>query len=218
MMIYIYDILLNFNDGILYEFYEWNNNDHIENMKRIKLVKISKEDFDNFLNYKVKVDSSFLTKIFKTCEVYLNKGIEVVDYSCLFSDGIRVLAVEFNSQGVSECKSKLLLDEEEEIAVLASNLDFYNVSYVIIKEENKGRFLTRKELKVRKYLINEIKESYRNKNYNKLKFLYMEYFDDIESDSKRMLELLINSMNDCLDMKHLELYDLLRLSHKKKQV
>ena len=217
-MIYIYDILLNFNDGILYEFYEWNNNDHIENMKRIKLVKISKQDFDNFLRYKVKVDTSFLTKIFKTCEVYLNKGLEVVDYCCLISDGTRVLGIEFNSQGVSECKSKLLLDEEEEIAVLASNLEFYEISYSMIKEENNGRFLTRKEIKVRKYLINEIKESYSNKNHNKLKFLYMEYFDDVQSDSKKMVDLLIKSMDDCLDIKHLELYDLLRLSYKKKQV
>ena len=78
-MIYIYDILLNFNDGILYEFYEWNTSDNIENMKRIKLVKIDKNDFDLFLNNKIKIDSDFLIKIFKTCEVYLNKGIETID-------------------------------------------------------------------------------------------------------------------------------------------
>lgn len=217
-MIYIYDILLNFNDGILYEFYEWNNNDQIENMKRIKLVKISKQDFDIFLNNKIQVDSDFLIKIFKTCEVYLNKGIEVVDYSCLFSDGMRVLAIEFNSKGISECKSKLLLDEEEEISILASNLEFFDIKYSIIKEENKNRFFTRKELKVRKYLTNEIRDSYRSKNFNKLNFLYMEYFDDKQSDLKKMLDNLLSSMEEGLDTKHLELYEILRLSHKKKQV
>lgn len=217
-MIYIYDILLNFNDGILYEFYEWSLSDHIENMKRIKLVKISKKDFDQLLNNKVKINSDFLVKIFKTCEVYLNKGISVIDYSCLFSDGTRVLAIEFNSKGISECKSKLLLDEEEEIAMLATNLDFMEIDYEIIKEEKKNRFLTRKELKVRKYLISEIKDSYRKKNYSKLNFLYMEYFDYSEDDPKKMVDLLLKSMDECLEEKHFNLYNLLRLSHKKKQV
>ena len=37
-MIYIYDILLNFCDlNELYDFYEWNPNDNIENIKRIKI-------------------------------------------------------------------------------------------------------------------------------------------------------------------------------------
>lgn len=217
-MIYIYDILLNFNDGIIYEFYEWNTSDDIENMKRIKLIKIGKDDFDIFLNNKIKIDSDFLIKIFRTCEVYLNKGVDILDYACLFSDGSRVLAIEFNKNGVSQCKSKLLLDEEEEIAVLASNLEFMDIKYEIIEKENKDRFLTRKELKVRKYLINEIKDSYRKKNYNKLAFLYMEYFDYNEVDPKKQVDLLLKSMDDSLEDKHFDLYELLRLSHKKKQV
>lgn len=217
-MIYIYDILLNFSDAILYEFYEWNTNDHIDNMKRIKLAKISKKDFDLFLNYKIKIDSDFLLKIFKTCEVYLNKGIEVLDYCVLFSDGVRVLAMEFNKNGVSECKSKLLLDEEEEIASLATNLEFTEIKFELIKEDVMNRFLTRKEIKMRKYLINEIKDSYRNKNLNKLKFLYTEYFDDNESNPEVMVNSLIDSMANDLDDKHINLYNLLCLSHKKKQV
>lgn len=217
-MIYIYDILLNFSDAILYEFYEWNTNDHIDNMKRIKLAKISKKDFDLFLNYKIKIDSDFLLKIFKTCEVYLNKGIEVLDYCVLFSDGVRVLAMEFNKNGVSECKSKLLLDEEEEIASLATNLEFTEIKFELIKEDAMNRFLTRKEIKMRKYLINEIKDSYRNKNLNKLKFLYTEYFDDNESNPEVMVNSLIDSMTNDLDDKHINLYNLLCLSHKKKQV
>lgn len=217
-MIYIYDILLNFNDSIIYDFYEWSNSDNIENMKRIKLVKVSKMDLDAFFNNKIKLDSNFLIKIFKTCEVYLNKGIETIDYACLFSDGTRVLAIEFNTNGISEYKSKLLLDEEEEIAVLASNLDFTNIDYEIIKKENEIRFLTRKELKVRKYLISEIKDSYRSKNYNKLSFMYVEYFDYKEDNPKKMVDLLLKSMEECLEDKHFNLYELLRLSHKKKQV
>lgn len=217
-MIYIYDILLNFSDGIVYDFYEWNNNDHIENMKRIKLVKVSKEDFNAFYNNKVKISTDFLIKIFRTCEVYLTKGIETLDYCFLVSDGIKVLALECDKEGIIQSMSKLLLDEEEEIAMLASNLEFTKVDYNIIKEEDKTRFMTRKELKIRKYLTNEIKDAYRSHNYNKLKYLHMEYFDHIEDNPKKIVEGLLNSMNENLNNKHLNLYELLRLSHKKKQV
>ena len=81
-----------------------------------------------------------------------------------------------------------------------------------------NRFLTRKEIKMRKYLINEIKDSYRNKNLNKLKFLYTEYFDDNESNPEVMVNSLIDTMTNDLDDKHINLYNLLCLSHKKKQV
>ncbi|MDD6224266.1 MAG: DUF3603 family protein [bacterium] len=218
MMIYIYDILVNFSDSLLYEFYEWNHSDHIENMKKIKLLKVSKQDFDCFCNHKIQVESDFLMKIFKTCEVYLSKGTNILDYACLISDGMRVLAVEFNAKGIIECRSKLLLDEEEEIAVLASNLEFMAIPYKILKEDNKNRFLTRKEIKVRRYLMNEIKESYRLKNYNKLRFLYIEYFEEREDEPKKMFEALLDSMKESLDIKHMELYQYLRLSHQKKQV
>ena len=217
-MIYIYDILLNFNDGLLYEFYEWSNNDDIENMKKIKLVKIDKKDFDSFLNYKVCVDSSFLLKIFKTCEVYTNKSVDVIDYCCLFSDGTRVLAIEFDKNGESVCRSKLLLDEEEEISSLATNLEFIEVPYQVLQEENKERFLTRREIKVQNYLLNEVNDTYQKKNYNKLKFLYYECFESDISSYKMMYQKLLDSILKNLSDVHFHLYELLKLTHKKKQV
>ena len=46
-MIYIYDILLNFCDlNELYDFYEWNPNDNIENIKRIKMVHVARTTFE----------------------------------------------------------------------------------------------------------------------------------------------------------------------------
>ncbi len=217
-MIYIYDILLNFSDGILYEFYEWNTNDNIENMKKIKMVKIDKQDFDQFLRYKVKVSTDFLLKIYKSCEVYSNKGVEVIDYCCLFSDGSRVLAIEFSKTGESIYKSNLLLDEEEEIAYLAGNLAFTPIDYTLLKEENMLRFLTRRELKIKKYLVTELQDAYQAKNYHKLKFLYYEYYDEIVNNYQVMYERLLHSMDSYLDDKHFKLYQFLRLSHKKKQV
>lgn len=218
-MIYIYDILLNFCDSdLIYDFYEWNNNDDVDNIKRIKLIHVSKNLYDKLLNYNVEVNDSFLIKIYKTCEVYKKKKIEVLDYCCLFSDGSRVLAIEFDKSGLSIYKSKLLLDEEDEIAVLASNLELSDVSLNVKSKALKDRFYTRNEMVVKHFLKKEIEDSYKNKKYDKLKFLYQEYYENSIVSYKQMKDELIKSINNSIDDKHKAIYDLLKLTLKKSQM
>lgn len=217
-MVYIYDILVNFSDSYLYDFYEWGLNDEIENLKKIGLFRISMETMDDLIDNKVQVTEEFLVKIFRTCEAYTKNSIQVIPYACLFSDGSRVLAVEWNSKGISECKSKLILEEEEDVLEVVMDSSPYDFSYQIVRAEKKRYFLTRKELKMKRYLISEINESYEDKKYEKLKFLYEEYFEKTGKDYQSMKNELIESMSDFLDAKHFSLYELLRLSHKKKQV
>lgn len=218
-MIYIYDILLNFCDlNELYDFYEWNPNDNIENIKRIKMVHVARTTFDDFLYYKGKIDKDFLLKIYRTCEVYTDRKIKILDYCFLISDGERVLAVEFDSTGEIIYKSKLLIDEEEEIALLANNLETVSLSFQKEKQVLMDRFFTRNEIQIRNYLMKEIKECYSKKNYGKLRFLYEEYFDEEINSQSKMFDALLSSMKDSLDDKHIHLYQLLRLASKKKQV
>ncbi len=216
-MIYIYDILLNFcdNDNI-YDFYEWSNNDDIENMKKIKLVHISSSVYDDILNYNFIINKDFLLKIYNTCELYSKKN-STVSYACLFSDGDRVLAVEFNKDGLSIYKSKLLLDEESEISVLASNLEIYDLKYKKKEKVLDNNFLTRKEVLIKRYLTKEIEDSYKFKKYDKLKYLYQEYFDKDNNSYKSMKEELIDSLIS-IDNKHKEICNLLKISNRKKQV
>ena len=217
-MIYIYDILLNFCDcDMIYDFYEWSQNDNIENIKRIKLVQVERKMLDDLLNYNVIINDVFLLKIYRTCEVYTTKKVKIVDYACLFSDGDRVIAIEFNKEGNAIYKSKLLIDEEEEIAILASNLEKINIDFSLKEKVLENRFFTRNELTIRKYLIKEIEESYKNKNYGKLKYLYQEYFDKENNVYSKMKDELLNSMKTSIDERHKNIYQLLKLT-KKKQV
>jgi len=218
-MIYIYDILLNFCDcEEIYDFYEWNQNDIIENIKRIKLVHVDRELFDSLLYYDGNIDTDFLTKLYRTCEVYTNRKVKILDYCCLFSDGERVIAIEFNEVGKPIYKSKLLIDEEEEIAILACNLEYFPIVYVKKEKVLKNRFFTRSEILIRNYLIKEIEECYRRKNYGKLRFLYEEYFEKESNSYHKMLQALLDSMKNSLDSKHIDIYQMLKLANKKKQV
>lgn len=218
-MIYIYDILLNFCDcEELYDFYEWNQNDSIENIKRIKLVHIDRNLLDDLMYYDGVVEENFLLKIYRTCEVYMNRKVKIMDYCCLFSDGERVLAIEFDHTGKPIYKSKLLIDEEEEIALLATNLEFFPFSFTKKEKILENRFFTRNEIIIRKFLMREIKDCYYKKNYGKLRFLYEEYFEEENSSYQKMMQALLNSMKNSLDSKHLNIYELLKLASKKKQV
>lgn len=218
-MIYIYDILLNFCDcGELYDFYEWNQSDSIENIKRVKLIHIDRNLLDELIYYDGKVEEEFLLKIYRTCEVYTNRKVKIMDYCCLFSDGERVLAIEFDHTGKPIYKSKLLIDEEEEIALLATNLEPYILLFNKTEKVLQNRFFTRNEIIIRKFLIKEIKDCYYKKNYGKLRFLYEEYFEEENSSYQKMMQLLLNSMKSSIDSKHLNIYELLKLASKKKQV
>ena len=218
-LIYIYDILLNFCDcDEVYDFYEWDINDKVENIKRIKLLHVDKNIFDNLLYYDGIIDKDFLIKIYRTCEVYTSKKVKILDYCSLFSDGERVMAIEFDSNGKPIFKSKLLLDEEEEIAILASNLETFTLNYKINYKTLKNRFFTRNEILIRKYLLKEIEECYKKKNYQKLHYLYVEYYDKETTSYQKMYNDLINSMKDSLNDKHYSIYKLLKLMYKKKQV
>lgn len=218
-MIYIYDILLNFCDcGEIYDFYEWSQNDSIENIKRVKLVHVDRTLLDELIYYDGKIEEEFLLKIYRTCEVYTNRKVKIIDYCCLFSDGERVLAIEFNKDGKPIYKSKLLIDEEEEIALLATNLEPFALSFHKTAKILENRFFTRNEIIIRKFLMREIKDCYYKKNYGKLRFLYEEYFEEENSSYQKMMQLLLNSMKNNLDSKHLNIYQLLKLASKKKQV
>ncbi|MCI8588221.1 MAG: DUF3603 family protein [Bacilli bacterium] len=217
-MVYIYDILVNFNDSYLFDFFEWNMNDGIDNLKKVRLYRISSHSMDDLMKNQVCVDHSFLEEIFKTCEVYTKNSVRTFPYVCLFSDGIRVLAIEWSSDGVSSAKSKLILEEEEDVLEIVEDMKLYDLPYNVISLDLSRSFLTRKELKIRKYLKAEIEDAYHGGKYEKLKFLYGEYFEKEIDSYQRMEEELLASMEYFLDSKHVTLYELLRLSHKKKQV
>ena len=63
-MNYAYDILLNFTDEDRFiEFYEWNDKDYIEHIKKIPMFYISEKDLMTFFKNNIKISKSFLMKI-----------------------------------------------------------------------------------------------------------------------------------------------------------
>ncbi|MBP3799770.1 MAG: hypothetical protein ILA19_02185, partial [Bacilli bacterium] len=175
-MIYVYDILVNFIDSKrIYEVFEWNNKDSIDHIKRIPLFLVDYNSINDLLNYDVNVENEFLD-IIKDKTILFSNNSEKIDYACLLTEGNRVYAFEFNEKGKVEYKSSLLLDEEEEVLELSLQLDKYNINYKKNSNDDYKLYLTRKGEQDRNYIISDLKYTYKNKNYSKLKYLYNECF------------------------------------------
>ena len=191
-MIYIYDILLNYIDGKrVYEFFEWDSSDCIEHIKRIPLFFVDEKTFKDLVNNEVIVSKIFLDSICNKTLLYGDGVDKTIKYSTLFTNGERCYGFEFNDKGEVICKSSLLLDEEDEIIENSINMNLYKLEY-IVKNKNTGYdMFTRKEEKKINFVEKDLIYTYKNKNYNKINYLYSECFTDSKSSVKDKYERLI---------------------------
>lgn len=210
----VYDLLLNFSE-IAYDFYEWSTKDDIEHIKKIPFFKVSTDTLYDFLKKDVRIETQFLKEIENVTQRY---DLTKLEYACIFTDGITTLAVEFSKDGYSMYKSRLQLEDDEEIIRYVKKDDIRKISYEVINEEKKPTFFTRKEVRIKTFLEKEINKSYQNKEYSKLEYLYLEYFDVYEENPSLMRDNLLNSMEQEINEKHYVIYELLQLFSKKKKL
>ena len=215
-MINIYDIILNFSDARVYEFFEWDKKDDIEHIKKIPLFRISSRALNDMLYKRVQIDQVFLKEIQDKTEVFSKNNAELIEYACLFTDIKRVIAVEFSDKGVNLYKSFLLLDEEEELLDIATSLSCITLNYKVKKSMQNTKFLTRKEEFIKNYLMRDLKASYTNKNYHKINYMYEECFPYNEKSIEEKYQELINDISTNFTIKYLNLFQILRLSSKRK--
>ena len=207
-MIYIYDILLNFNDDVPFEFFEWREEDKIEHIKKIPLYKVSRLTLEDFLYGKIRVDSIFLEDIYNKTEVYQNGTVEKIPYAAIFSDGTIALAVELNEQGESVSKSRLLLDEEEEVLEFSYDLREIPLHYICDKKTSFS-YQTRFEKQMKHFLKHEFETAIQEQNKEKIKYFYEECFEKKYSNYQKASREIVASL-DHLNGFHKKLYMLLK--------
>lgn len=213
-MNYIYDVLLNFNDSKrLYNFFEWDTNDNILNVKKVLVFRVSHDTLLDFINYKVKLSKEFLKKIENTAIIY-KQNKKKYTHMVILSDGMKSIGISFNESGITEYKSNMLLEEEEEATFIASKSNPEKIEYKRLSRERNEGFTTRNELEEKEFITKEINNLYKSNNIEKLKYLYIEYFDQKEDNITKAYNDLIKSLNS-MDDKHIILYDLLKLTCKK---
>ena len=199
-MNYIYDIYLNFNDVAL-DFFEWNKNDKLTHLKKIPIIKISKEDFKIICYHKFKIDINILNRIKDKTEIWKSKNN--IKYCCLFCCDSAILCVKFNKKGISEKKSFLFVDEELEILDSINTFNKEKINYKILRND-KLLFKTRLQLEKDRF----IKEKIKNIKNDELKYIYYECFNKYSNKDKMILD--INNMNKN-GIQYENLYNILKL-------
>lgn len=206
-MNYIYDVILNFNKDFLYEFFEWNKEDILVNIKRIQIFKIDDNDMFNIKNHTVKIEKEFLNNIYNKTEVFGNKNIE---YACLFSSPNETIACMFNKSGEIIEKSNLLLEENDEILELYRNFKVCKYKITKINNNKNLNFYTRFEKDMIKVIKNELNKIEKENNIDKLKYIHYEYFNKIDTVTM-MIKNLKEACNN-FDDKLNDIYNILVLS------
>lgn len=211
-MIYIYDVLLNFNTSLI-EFFEWEENDLIKYVKKLPIYKVSDDFLYNLVKNEIKVSDDFLNEI--KDKTLFEEKIEEFKYCSLLTNNKIVLGVLFNEFGNVLYLSRLLIEEEKEILTIANRLSLYHINYEICKFNNEiSDNLTRKERNIKSNLLNKINDLYKNNDYEKLSYLYYEYFNKIGNSKEEIYNNLIKSINN-FNSKHNILYNILKLSEQK---
>ncbi|MFA5459153.1 MAG: DUF3603 family protein [Bacilli bacterium] len=219
-MSYIYDVLLNWTDNpYIYEFYEWQPTDDIEHIKKISILRVDSNTFFDIYNYKIKVSKELLTLLYQKTELFNRKSGSHIDYAGIFTDGFRAVAVEFDNKGLSIFKSAFLIEEETEIINMATKMTITILEYKVIKKEvKKDVFMTRLERKIKKHLSHEFDHIYQEKNIDKLKYLYNEWYNDQNDDVDFMYKRMKRMLNKEWTNQHFALYNLIKLSYLRKWV
>ena len=215
-MIYVYDVLVNLNDNIrVYDFYEWVKTDAIEQLRKVPLIKINRKALKDLFEKEIKIEKEILKMIKNKSEVYQKNSLKLIEYLTLFTDGFKVVAIEFDDQGKSLFKSTLLLDEEEEILEVADELLPRKITYEIMRKYKPSSYLTRNEEKIRRYLLKELKYTYQKQLDEKINYLYEEIFDPDNLTIKEKYEKLTKNIENNYENRFKKLYEILRMAYTK---
>ncbi len=211
-MNYIYDILVNFNEE-MYDFFDWNESDNIEHIRKIPLIRVEAKDFFNIKHNVVKFDNEFLNKIQNKTEVFNNRKVKNMEYAFLLTNGVEVIGQKIEN-GKNKYMTSLLIDEDTEVIEVCERLDESSIKYDIEKPKKISLFSTRHDKHIIEYIKKEIKLL--SKNHDKLKYLYYECFDKKENN----INIIIKHFNKCLDMDnekiYMKIYEFLKLTSLKK--
>ena len=210
-MCYVYDLVLNFNNDY-YEFYEWRKEDNLLHIKKINLIRVDSMTYNDIFDNIVSFDDELLLSIFNKCEVYSNLKVEKIPYAVIITDGYRLVAILLDNSGKTIKYSSFLLDEEEDILDVSNKLGEVKLNIKIIKKRNKNEFQTRNEVNIINFIKKDLDNDYKRKDINKLKYLYYEYFNKHSDNIDNIYHELLQELNNDINEKHYELYNLIKLS------
>lgn len=211
-MNYYYDIILNWNELEAYEFYEWNDFDCLELIKKIPIFKVRHKVLIDLMSYNIEVQKEFL-ELIKDKTLTSGKSIvNKIPYAAIFTDNKNLYALEFNDEGLSINRSKLLIDDDLNALEICYSLKEYNLIYEL-KEPLKINKEIRQITEAKKLISLELNSLYEKKDIAKLKYLYYEYKKEKIDDLSLLYTNLKLDLESKFNPEILKLYYIIKLSY-----
>lgn len=211
-MNYYYDIILNWSEEEAYNFYEWLDTDYLELVKKIPFIKVKHKSFLDIALNKVKVSSEVLNSIKDKTLVSGKNIVNKIDYACLITDNKNIIAIEFNKEGISTNRSKLLIEDEINALEVAFALKEVELDYEVIEKISFKKEL-RQEADAKHIISLEINNLYQNKELSKLRYLYYEYKKEKCEDIDLIYKTIVNDLETDFKEDLLKLYNIIKLSY-----
>lgn len=204
-MNYYYDLYLNFQENNTF-FYDWEKDDNIEYYKKLPLFQVSTEVFEDILNNQIMVEKNFLDLI-KTKTKSNN-----YEYIALFGDKNSVIALEFDENGLNIDRSFLNLDDELNIIEIMYTVPTQKLIYREIKKIAYNESL-RAEDRIKHVIKTEIESLNNKKEYFKLEYLFVEWFNTFPQNKEIMIEIMKEKLNHTIGEKEINILNLIKLSY-----
>ena len=192
-MNYYYDLKLNFQKNNCL-FYEWEELDKYELVNKIPVIYISTNDMEQILANHIKVTA-------------------IINDLVLLVDKNSTIVIKFDNNGYEIARSFLLLNDELGIIDSMRNKKSTDFKYEIINKVEYNPTL-RYEERIKTEIDKEIKKIINEKNYAKLEYLYLEWFNK-KNNRKQMIIDIENKLKEQITNDEIKIYDLIILSKKK---
>lgn len=209
-MNFYYEIKLNFSDNELYKFYEWSENDKLDLIKKIPIIKVKTALLKEIYNNNFEISEDLFNYISGKTIVKDNLNIE---NACIFCDTKNCIAIEFDKNRKSIARSTLLLEDENNICEVSFSIKMKDIEIKKIDKLNYS-YEFRQETKIKNVITKEILELYKNKDKNKLEYLYYEWFNEKETNLDIILKKMLQDIKKELKSIHCEIYKIIKMSYK----
>ena len=206
-MNYYYDIAVNFQENN-YMFYEWIDSDILEYIKRIPIFQVTTKVLKDLINNNVLVNKEFLDSIYNKTK--LKKGF--LEYASLFISKNGAIVLEFSQNGEVIVRSNLQINDECSVMEVIYTLPVFKLDYKILRKLEYNGCL-RIEKIIKDFINLEINTLYKNKEWEKIVFLYNEWFLKSNHNVGEMVLEMQNKLKGEITDREFKIYNLIKLSY-----
>jgi len=189
-MLYLHDVWVNWFEGEengynVCHFHEWRKEDQIQLLDRAPLLYITEALFNYIENDMCDMPNSLLDSIYK--RAFMRKGQErnVMEYACIITDGMNILAVDTIGYHIPIRKSRLIPRQEQLVYDMIEDAtkqsfqfqaDDYEKEYHLLSMSPDLIFgLTRRERQLKQLLMMALEQLYTSDNIEELRYWLTEW-------------------------------------------